>query len=228
LTTHEAEEDIAQVIARRLLVLGQMRRFPARDVQQLASLIGQLVELELHIDLDIAPDGAAQVTNRYTLLNLCDRPLSRLTQERWFKYTHSKLVLTPIDIGDQRITLQRLHDVGPLVKFACQITPPIEPGQVGVISHRCTGGLFKPEALFWRHVFPRFTRFFTMTVRHRGAGTLAGCSATEEHPDGSVTITPSALTWDYDGDDIVMTTTLDYVRPNQAVTIRWELDSEPA
>lgn len=228
-TPHPSDEpeDLAQVIARRLLLLGQVRRMPAQDVQQLASLMGQLVELDMRIDLDIDKDGDTRITYRRTLLNLSDRPLNRLPLEMWFKYTSGRLGITPINEGEHRIAIQRQHDIGNLVKFACQITPPVEPGNTAQVGHVCTGGLFK-DALYWRHQFDRYTRFFTMSIRHRGAGLLAGCQAVESHPDGTETITPAALTWDYDGDDVLMTATFDYLRPTQSVTIRWELDRESA
>jgi hypothetical protein len=34
--------------------------------------------------------------------------------------------------------------------------------------------------------------------------------------------------WDYEGDDVVMTLTRDYLRPNQALTLRWDVPDEPA
>jgi hypothetical protein len=34
--------------------------------------------------------------------------------------------------------------------------------------------------------------------------------------------------WDYDGDDVVIMLTRDYLSPNQAVTLRWAVSNEPA
>jgi hypothetical protein len=31
------------------------------------------------------------------------------------------------------------------------------------------------------------------------------------------------LLWDYEGDDVVMTVTRDYLNPGQAVTLRWDM-----
>jgi len=76
---------------------------------------------------------------------------------------------------------------------------------------------------YWRQAFPRFARRFTLTLRHRGVKPLLGCSAIEELPDGSERSATEQLVWDYEGDDIVLVLTRDYLRPNQAVTLRWEV-----
>lgn len=67
-----------------------------------------------------------------------------------------------------------------------------------------------------------------MRLRHRDAGHLTSCTATEEHPFGSENSATEELLWDYEGNDIVITLTRDYLRPNQAVTLRWEVDRVPA
>jgi hypothetical protein len=57
---------------------------------------------------------------------------------------------------------------------------------------------------------------------------LVTCTAAEEYDDGSEISANDSLTWDYDESDIALTLTRDYLRPNQAVTLRWEVDREPA
>jgi hypothetical protein len=178
--------------------------------------------LNLRIDLDIAADGAVDMTYRYQILNLTDRPFTRLPREIWFQYSNGQLVISPLPEGDHRLAIKRLHDTGTLAKFACLVAPAVAPGDTALIGYRCTGGIFK-EARYWRQEIPRFTRQYTLNVRHRGAGMLAECTAMEEHPDGAENTAQAALSWDYDGDDTLMTATFDYLRPNQALTLRWEL-----
>ncbi|TDC67611.1 hypothetical protein E1200_14340 [Actinomadura sp. GC306] len=57
---------------------------------------------------------------------------------------------------------------------------------------------------------------------------LGGCTATEEHPDGSENTATDSLVWDIQDTDAVMSLTRDHLRPNQAVTLRWEPIREPA
>lgn len=87
---------------------------------------------------------------------------------------------------------------------------------------RVTGGLFI-DLLDWRQALQRYTRHFTMKLRHQHAGILASCSAVEEHPDGSEIFAAEDLLWDYEGDDIVITVARDYLRPNRSVTLRWDV-----
>ncbi len=49
-----------------------------------------------------------------------------------------------------------------------------------------------------------------------------GITATEELPDGTETMAQESVSWDYDGDDVVMTFTRDHPQPNQYATLRWE------
>jgi hypothetical protein len=103
----------------------------------------------------------------------------------------------------------------------------LQPGESAVVKYVCEGGRF-PNRLYWRQSLPRYTRHLTINLRHREAGTLASCSAVEEHPDGSENSATEELLWDYDGDDFVVTLTRDYLRPNQSVTLRWDIAREPA
>jgi hypothetical protein len=84
------------------------------------------------------------------------------------------------------------------------------------------------EDRYWRQTIPRYLRHYTLRVRHRGAGQLLRCGAAEEHPDGSEDSADDALMWDHEGDDVVMTLTRNYLRPNQALTLRWDVPHDPA
>ncbi|GAA4063897.1 hypothetical protein GCM10022214_16960 [Actinomadura miaoliensis] len=54
------------------------------------------------------------------------------------------------------------------------------------------------------------------------------CEATEEDPNGAEISADDDLVWDYDGDDAVMTLTRNHLRPNQSLTLRWDVPHEPA
>ncbi len=49
-----------------------------------------------------------------------------------------------------------------------------------------------------------------------------------KEPNGLINSATEDLLWDYDGDDIVVTLTRDYLRPNESVTLRWEIDRDQA
>lgn len=74
---------------------------------------------------------------------------------------------------------------------------------------------------------PRYCRRYEINVRQRHVD-LGGCTASEEHPDGSENSATDSLVWDIDGQDAVMSLTRDHLRPNQFVTLRWEPIREPA
>ncbi len=61
-----------------------------------------------------------------------------------------------------------------------------------------------------------------MRVRHERLKECMGITATEELPDGTETMAQESVSWDYDGDDVVMTFTRDHPQPNQYATLRWE------
>ena len=73
----------------------------------------------------------------------------------------------------------------------------------------------------------RYTRHYTFRVRQQKVQ-LVTCTAIEEHPDGAEVSANNSLTWDYENGDVILTLTRDYLRPNQAVTLHWEVTREPA
>ncbi len=84
-STHAAPETstATKELGQRLLTLGKVRRLPVYEVEQLARLAGNIVELDLHIQLDIVGDGRATVSYRHELLNMSARPLTKLAREPW-------------------------------------------------------------------------------------------------------------------------------------------------
>jgi len=214
-------------LGQRLFTFGKVRRLPPAEIEQLARLAGNIVELDLRIEFDIVGNGRAIVTYRHELLNMSDRPLTKLARELWFEHMIGPLVITPATDPQRRIAIQRVHDTATLAKFACQISPPIRPGESGVVGYTCEGGQFVDDH-YWREALRRYTRHLTIQMRHRRGEQLTVCTAVEEHPDGSENSATEELMWDYDGDDIVITLTRDYLAPNQAVTLRWAVSHEPA
>ncbi len=92
---------------------------------------------------------------------------------------------------------------------------------VATFGYTCQGGKFV-TSWYWRQQLPRFTRHLTVNLRQRGSDHLASCSATEEFGDGSERSASESLIWDMEGSDVTVMLTCDYLRPNQAVTLRWE------
>lgn len=223
----EGASDTARTLGRQLLELQRVLRLSDEEAGQLAQLAGNIIELSLSVDIDIDRDGWSRVTNRHQLLNLSDKPMTRLAREVWFENTRDRLVIDPVSDPDRRVMIQRRHDTANLSKFACQISPPLHPGETTTVGFVCEGGQFCDDH-YWRQAIPRYTRHYTLRIRHQGAGQLLRCTATEEEPNGSENSAEDHLVWDYDGDDVVMTLTRDHLRPNQALTLRWDVPHEPA
>jgi hypothetical protein len=224
LRDHEAGDldDAAQRVARRVLALAQVRRLSTDETERLAAAVGNVVDLDQRLDLEIAKDGAARLTYRHELFNASSRPLTRYTREIWFEYTNGPLVITPVVEAGRRVTIERIADAGGMAKIALQLSPALKPGETASVGYSCEGGLFA-DKLYWRQSMTRHTMRYTLNLRHRGAGELRGCTAVEEHPDGEVTSADDSLIWDYEGRDVMITLTRDLLRPNQAVTLRWDL-----
>ncbi len=198
-----------------------MLRLPPDEVSEIAALAGNLVDLSLTVDLQIAADGLCSVTYRYHLLNLTDRPVSRAPRDLWFQHSRGKLELTALREGATKIAIQRLHTADNVAKFACQLSPPIQPGESATFGYTCSGAEFRGD-WYWRQAFARYARAYTLNVRHEGLKEIAGITATEELPDGTEILAQESISWDYDGDDVIMTFTRDHLEPNQYATLRWE------
>jgi transcriptional regulator with XRE-family HTH domain len=199
---------------------------PAAADRTPSCLMGSLVDLRLEILIDIGEDGWARVAHRHELLNLTSRPVNRVVRELWFEHTDGPLRLTPLEEDERRLVIQRIHDAGTFAQFACQISPAVLPGESAVVRFTCEGGRFVRPLL--RQMLRRPTRHLTIGVRHRGVGHLAGCTAVDEHPDGSESSITESVTWNYDGADAIITLARDELALNEVVTVRWEVDPEPA
>jgi hypothetical protein len=220
-TVDRRDVSVSELVARKLLEIGQVQRIPPDELAELSTLAGNLVDLSTQIDLQIAADGLCSVTYRYRSLNLTDRPVSRAPRDLWFQHSRGRLELVALREGATRNAIQRLHTADNIAKFACQLSPPIQPGEAASFGYTCSGAEFVRD-FYWRQAVARYTRRFTLQVRHAQIRELAGLTAVEELPDGTEMMAQESVVWDYDGDDVVMTFTRDYLQPNQYVTLRWE------
>lgn len=215
------ELPLSELLARKLTSLGHVLRISPDEIAELATLAGNLVDLSLTIDLHIQKDGHCTVTYRYHSLNLTDHSVNRAPRDLWFQHSRGKLELAALREGPTKNAIQRLHTADNIAKFACQISPAMDPGESARFGYTCSGAEFK-EDFYWRQAFARYTRQYTLKVRHEGLVNLAGITATEELTDGTEQIANQSVQWDYDGDDVVMTFTRDHLEPSQYATLRWE------
>jgi hypothetical protein len=196
---------------------------PTAIDRSLGKLVGNLVDLDLEIVIDVGDDGWAILTYRHELLNLTTRPVTRIARQLWFEHT-AGLLIAPLGEGDRRVVIQPIHETATYTEFACQVSPPIQPGESAVVQFTCEGGQFVSDH-YWRQTLPRHTRHLTISVRHRRGGRLLRCDAVEEQPDGSEQ-SADTLAWDYKGSDVIITLTRENLLPNQAVTVRWGVNHE--
>jgi hypothetical protein len=211
----------AELIARRLQIIGQIHRIPPDEMVRLASLSGNIVDLSVNIEINISCDGSCAVTYRYHELNLTSRKFRRASRGMWFQHNREKVTLEALQDGDREVSLQRLHSADNMVKFACLLSPSVEPGESVNFGYTGLGGEFRDDC-YWRQSFVRHTRRSTLQVRHRGMSGLASLSAVREFSDGTEADVRSSAIWDRDRGDVVMIFTLDHLQPGQSATLRWE------
>ena len=159
-------------------------------------------------------------------MNLTPGPLRRFSRELWLEHTNGPLAITATPLDGRKLMIHRTHDTPGMSKFACQFAPAVEPGDTVHFEYSCTGGCFLDDH-YWRQAILCPTRHLTVSVRHEQASLLR-CSAIEEMPDGSEVVATDDILWDYEGADVTMTLTRDYLHPNQALTLRWEIDRDPS
>lgn len=207
-----------------VLMAGAITSDPSAEQawQRLVLGSGEVIELAMDVTLDIQEDGWARITYHRELANLGSRPMSRLSCELWFEHTQRPLKITAIEGEDRRTTIHRTHDTPSSAQFACLISPPIRPGESAVVSYACEGCRFVTDH-YWRQWVPRHTRRLSIHLHHRGAVGLMDYTATEEHPDGSENSATEALEWDERDGSVDLRLIRQYLRPGQAVTLRWEV-----
>ena len=210
-------------IGEKLILLGQRLRMSRGELESIAQLTDHVIELDTAITIDISVDGKAIVEFDRLILNLMDHPISRLSWDIWFKHTYTNVNVTPGANNSRNARIAVMHDTANLAKFATVMSPPVESGDTARLSYICHGGLFT-DSLYWRRNIPRHTRHFTMTVRHCSPNRLMGCTATEEFPDGSERSAMECMSWDTRDGVHIFHLTRDYLRPGQAMTLRWEIE----
>jgi hypothetical protein len=145
----------------------------------------------------------------------------------WFEHTREeRLPIRALDSGAGRVMIQRLHDADNIAKFALQLAPAIKLGQSARVGYRCDSVRFVDDHC-WRQSVPRYTRRLTLVINHE-AGPLLQCSAVEELADGTEQLVTEHIMWDETDDGVVMSIARDFLQPGQTVTLRWEVDHEPA
>ncbi|MBT8225254.1 MAG: hypothetical protein HKP61_09235 [Dactylosporangium sp.] len=215
----------AYTLGRRLVALGRVLRLDAHEINQLATLAGNVVNLALDVTLDIAADDTATITYRHKLLNLSSRPLTRVPHELWFEQTSGALRITPVSPRGHTITVRRVDQAPNLANFACHLQPPVQPGDTVTVEFACSGPKF--EQRYWRQCMMRYIRHLNIHVIS-ASSRLTSYSAVEDHTDGSQTDVTDSIICDDDGPDARLTVARDYLRPSQYVTLRWDIAREPA
>lgn len=209
-------------IAKAVLLHGKRLRLTDAEITELAKLAGHLVDLEMDVSIDIDGAGVSEITYRFHMINLTDKPIKRMAREQWFENTEGRLCIEPHASSDRDVQIQRTHDTANMSKFACVFTPPIPPGEVGTIAYTTRGGQFLHDH-YWRQSTPRYTRRMTLTVRHRQVDMLLNCTAVVDEHDGNQLSALDDLVCLAEDGDALITLTRDYLQPNDAVTIRWEV-----
>lgn len=216
-----------QKLAKAVLLHGKRLRLTDAEITELAKLAGHLVDLELDVTIDIDNAGVSEITYRFHMLNLTDKPIKRMAREQWFENTDGRLCIEPHASSDRDVHIQRTHDTANMSKFACVFNPPIAPGEVGTVAYTTRGGQFLHDH-YWRQSTPRYTRRITLTIRHCQVATLFNCTAVvDEHDGNQISALDDLVCLTEDG-DALMTLTRDYLQPNDAVTIRWQVAREGA
>jgi hypothetical protein len=217
------DDGAAHELTKGLVALQASKRLSDADVQILAGLAGNLVELSLDTEITIAKDGWASVVIWHEFLNLTRSAVSRIPREMWFENTREdRLPIRALDSGTGRVMIQRLHDADNFAKFACQLAPAIRPGQSARVGYRCEGVRFVDDH-YWRQSVPRYTRRLTIAISHE-IGPLLQCSAVEELADGTEQLVTDQIMWDESDDGVTMSIARDFLQPGQALTLRWEVD----
>jgi hypothetical protein len=183
---------------------------------------GEVVDRLLNVEIVVDPEGRVTLHYEHELQNLTQTAVTRISRQFWFKHTDGPLIVQAEPGGDRNVLIQRVHDVGVHMKFACQIFPAIGPGETAKFGYSCSGGMFSDE-LYWRQSVMRPTQELHLRLRLQGVEALTGCSAVEERPDGSELTATESLTWSREKDGIVIDLTRRDLRTNQSVTLRWDV-----
>lgn len=56
--------------------------------------------------------------------------------------TCARIIIDLVSDPDRRVMIQCIHDTADLSTFACQISPPIQPGEMATVGCVCEVGQF--------------------------------------------------------------------------------------
>lgn len=194
-----------------------------QDWDALARTSDSVVENDLRIVIEIADNGQSNVTYLHDMLNLSKLPLTRLRRDLWFEKTSGSLNVIPVQQDDHGVMIQPIHCTPSMAKFACQIFPAVQPGESVSFGYQCANGVFI-GAYYWRETITRFTRQFKLQVTQSGVERLAACSATVEHPDGRENSAAEDLAWRTDDNSVTLSLQQEFLQPNHAVALRWDIE----
>jgi transcriptional regulator with XRE-family HTH domain len=217
----DVEAPVVDGMASRMVLSGRSNRLPPEELTRLAGLAGNVVDLSRRVDLDIRTDGSCVATYRFNLLNLTDRPLSRVARGLWFERSLEDIHVEPLDEDYGVMSIKSLHSAKNLIKFACLLSPPVQPGASLRFGYRGLGGEFQNE-YYWRQSIVRPTRRSTLRVRHQGLGCPRRVTAVHELADGSEVDVSSSVVQENSREDVVLTFMVDNLLPDQHATLRWE------
>jgi hypothetical protein len=147
--------------------------------------------------------------------------MTRLNRELWFEETNGPLSITALPSPDRNVLVQRVHDTALNARFACQVFPAVQPGDTATVAYTATGGRFVYDH-YWRQSIPRPTDELVIRLRHAGVENLTRCTATEDRPDGAEISATDSLSWTRDDSGVVIELVRRNLRPDQAVTLRWD------
>ncbi|MGH3720612.1 MAG: hypothetical protein ACRDRI_17555 [Pseudonocardiaceae bacterium] len=220
---HIGDDFFDNQLGKKLILLAQRLRMSATELESLAQLVGQVVELDTVINVNISTNGHSVVEYDRLIVNLTSHPISRLSWGVWFKHAHSNITIAPGESNGRNISIATIHNTMNLVKFATLLSPSVDPGDTARVTYFCHGGLFT-DSFYWRQDIPHRTRHFTLTVRHRVPSKLIAHTATEEFPDGSERSAMEGLIWDTTNGCHTLRVTRDYLEHGQKITVRWEIE----
>ncbi|NUS72861.1 MAG: hypothetical protein HOQ05_05575 [Corynebacteriales bacterium] len=219
-----AISDEASGVARKLVMLARAKRWKERDLRQLARLHGHVVETDLRTDIDINQDGNVSIIYRRELLNLTDRPVRRLVTQTWGEHVPGRIEINPGTNSDRNIKITRIHETKTHLRYACDINPPIAPGEMGAIGIESTGFRLVSDH-YWCLAIPRYTKQLTIQILHRGLKRLTECHSFQELENGEQRSADNGLIWNHIQDGVTILQTCDYLNPGQTITVRWNLET---
>ncbi|MEM7355116.1 MAG: hypothetical protein AAF657_30180 [Acidobacteriota bacterium] len=186
-----------------------------------AKMQGSLVELATDISIEINDEGHGTVRYAYTVLNLTERAVNRIPRGIWFKHTHNEIAVEPVQFSPHQSFIEPEHETPGHMRFSYNISPSIEPGDIGRYGCVITGGAFVDE-LFWRHHVYRATERLTIAVHQQGR-TLQRREGTRQSTDGEMHLISDKVDWHQAENGLYLRLEAESLETSEYVTLRWEV-----